>query len=155
MGCSLLWLCKVFLYRVHTKCKDVRECLKHSGVFKLFEKHHLHNKQRAVYKLPVYVYYSLLLLQEKALFPIRPKNGCSSLISRTLFTCTSCSQLPASTCRTPSIYTEIGSCFKNKQESDLGLRQKRQESCVSLVSCLLFLLWNSWFLTPGVVSDHS
>lgn len=42
----------------------------------------------------------------------------------TLFTCTSCFQLPASTCRTWSNCTEIGSCFTNKQGSDLGLRQK-------------------------------
>lgn len=41
-----------------------------------------------------------------------------------LFTCTSCFQLPNSTCRTPSSCVEIGSCFKNNQESDLGLTQK-------------------------------
>lgn len=41
-----------------------------------------------------------------------------------LFTCTSCFQLPDSTCRTPSGCVEIGSCFKNNQESDLGLRRK-------------------------------
>lgn len=41
-----------------------------------------------------------------------------------LFTCISCFQLLASTCRTPSSHVDIGSCFKNSQASDLGLRQK-------------------------------
>lgn len=73
-------------------------------------------------------------------YQTKKNNGCLSLISH-FFTCTSCFQLPASTCRTWSCCTEIGSCFTNKQRSDLGLRQKAasvrsQESCINLASCL-------------------
>lgn len=50
-------------------------------VTKLLKKHHLHKKQRAVYKLPVYVYDSLFPAQEQALFALRPRNGRFSLIA--------------------------------------------------------------------------
>lgn len=152
---------KYFFIEFIQNVKMCREwgCVIHSGVFKLFKKHRLHNKQWAVHKLPVYIYSVLLPLQEKALFPIRTKKWLL-LPDRTLFTCTSCSQLPASTCRTPSSCTEIGSCFKNKQEkrprpgAEEGCYSEEHESCINLLYCLFFLLWNSWVLTPGLVSDH-
>lgn len=67
----------------------------------------------------------------------------------TLFTCTSCFQLPASTCRTPSSCTEIGSCFKNQQESDLGLRQRLLQLGTRILHQFSFLIFSPLkFLVP-------
>lgn len=93
------------------------------NVSKLSENHHLHKMQCAMYALLVRVYYSVLPARERTLFPIKTKTT-ATFPNLMLFTCTSCFQLPDSTCRTPSSCVEIGSCFRNNQESDLGLRQK-------------------------------
>lgn len=99
-----------------------------------------------MYKLPVDVYYSLLPLEELCFLSGQKMAAYPCL---TLFTCTSCFQLPASTCRTPSSCTEIGSCFKNQQESDLGLRQRLLQLGTRILHQFSFLIFSPLkFLVP-------
>lgn len=73
--------------------------------------------------------------------------NCLCSLDCLLFTCTSCFQLPASTCRTSfrlGLRLVPVSKTTRKVTWAWGFSWE-QESCINLVCCLFSLCWNSWF----------
>lgn len=103
------------------------------------------------------LFITLLLPQGKISFPIRQKKEQQNAVTPThfpSFTCPSCFQSPASTCRTLSSCNKIGSCFQtNRRDSRAGGK-----------GCFNGGYWKPVYFSPvkiteflvlGVLSDHS
>lgn len=130
-------------------------------MFSSFLKHHLHKKECAVYILLIFI--TLCFHHQKNIFFSYQTIKTVSSPDLTLFTCTSCFQLPASTCRTLSSCIEIGSCFKTttkvtwawgRRLLQLGARILYQFSFL-LVVPLKFLVPHSWPGFWSLVFFHS